>query len=356
MTRNEEPSAYCHEEPSADCKESPSMGSSAGLVTEPKIWLNAEPLLPSEGPASTSLHAMATDRGLNYGHGLFETIRVLPATNTQTFHLCFSALHFRRMWRGLARLGLLDERPYCSADDSMILRHPFLQLIQEEIATLDLSAGGVLRILITAGSGKRGYACSQPTSPRRFYAFSPHSPVQLQGDGHRQLVRVMISDHRLSHNTLLAGIKHLNRLEQVLAANEVQQAAFDDGLMCDQAGNLVESTSSNIFLVNNNRLITPEIKNCGVNGVLRSAILEAKSSGDKGLTAIVPDFPLASEGTVTLRDLWEADEVFLTNSVKGVRSITRVVDKTGAIHDFAVGPMTQHVQAWLAAVVEERRL
>ncbi|OQX49191.1 MAG: aminodeoxychorismate lyase, partial [Candidatus Sedimenticola endophacoides] len=121
-------------------------------------------------------------------------------------------------------------------------------------------------------------------------------------------VRVRQCRTRLGQNPALAGIKHLNRLEQVLARGEWSEPDISEGLMLDAAGRVIEGTMSNLFLVRDGRIFTPCLSRCGVSGVMRQQVLEACRA-----LAI----PLL-ERDIPLRDLWDSEALFLTNSLIGI--------------------------------------
>ncbi|MEJ2670327.1 MAG: aminotransferase class IV, partial [Gammaproteobacteria bacterium] len=173
------------------------------------------------------------DRGFNYGHGLFETFRI-----RQGCPLFWSA-HEKRLIEGLLRLGLLGSQDL----------EGFIDQLKHEVANLVFpQPQGVLKLVVTAGSGPRGYAPpSALRQPERFYSWSPQTIAQnaisdavqttaTDTDCARAGQALMVCAHRLPRHPALAGIKHLNRLDQVLGATEAKHLGFDDGLMLDQAG------------------------------------------------------------------------------------------------------------------------
>ena len=170
---------------------------------------------------------------------------------------------------------------------------------------------GVIKIIVTRGRGGRGYRVS-PTSVATWAVGSYAWPVfdkRCQNDG----ASVLICRTRLGHQPALAGVKHLNRLEQVLARCEWQHE-WDEGLMLDQEGTLVEGTMCNVFLVEDGRLFTPLLDRAGVAGIMREQVL--RLSAHLGLDA--------SERRIPMSDLDRAEEIFLTNSLIGVWPIRRV--------------------------------
>ncbi len=230
----------------------------------------------------------ANDRGLHYGDGLFETIAVhggAPALWDR---------HMQRLLLGCERLGI-------APIDAAQLRRESLQLCEGV-------AEGVLKIIITRGSGGRGYrappsGATQPTRLVALYAW-PEYPPAFWVEG----VAVRLCSTRLGSNPALAGIKHLNRLEQVLARSEWEDPAIPEGLMLDGEGHVIEGTMSNLFIVRNGRLLTPDLSRCGVAGVMRGCILDGVR--DTGIPAEITQ--------ITLDDVKSSDEVFLCNSLIGV--------------------------------------
>jgi 4-amino-4-deoxychorismate lyase len=141
---------------------------------------------------------------------------------------------------------------------------------------------------------------------------------------------VRICQTRLGRNPLLAGIKHLNRLEQVLAGTELRDTAADEGLMRSTDDRVVCATAANVFMVRNGELLTPQISDCGVSGVMREVVL--RKAAALGLHAAV--------GDCTLDDLARADECFLTNAVRGIRPVGRVE----GLKDFGPGEVTARLR------------
>ncbi len=121
---------------------------------------------------------------------------------------------------------------------------------------------------------------------------------------------------RLGINPLLAGIKHLNRLEQVLARKESYDRGYDDGLVADINGNFVEATSANLFLWKAGNLMTPDIQCCGIAGVVRQLVLDTAKKMD--ITVEVT--------TISKTDCHTADALFLTNSLSGIIPVKALGD------------------------------
>ena len=234
------------------------------------------------------------DRGLLYGDGLFETIAVRKAQP------CFWDRHMARLTAGAGRLGIT------SPETGLLLAEVRRLLKNRDQA--------VLKIIITRGAGGRGYQASESLQPTRIVQVFPWRdyPERYATDG----IRARICNLRLGNNPALAGIKHLNRLEQVLARQEWNDPGIMEGLMMDAGGYLVEGTMSNLFLVRDRTLITPDLSGCGVAGIMRGIILDLASQRN-----IASSIRMCS-----LDDLKEADEVFITNSLIGIWPVRQIED------------------------------
>jgi len=227
------------------------------------------------------------DRGLQYGDGLFETILLRDGKPR------FLAHHLARLAQGCARLGIpFDGEGALHADLSKAapLAPPL----------------AVLKVIVTRGSAlRRGYSPQGAQQPRRIvslFATSPLSPELRQG------ARLRVADTRVAESPSLAGLKHLNRLENVLAAGEPAHAECFESLLLDVADHVVGGTMSNVFVVRGSRLATPPVDRCGVAGVLRSIVLrECASLGIEVQTR-----------HVAVGELAMADELFVTNARIGV--------------------------------------
>lgn len=250
------------------------------------------------------------DRGLHYGDGLFETMAV------RVGQICRLERHLARLERGCLRLAL-----------PMPAREVLLQELTQ------LAAGeerAVLKLVLTRGTGARGYRAPEGLEPTRIVTVHPW-PAWPSAYPERGLV-VRWCALRLAEQPLLAGVKHLNRLEQVLASREWSDPAIDEGLLCDQQGWLIGGTRSNVFFVRDATLCTPRLTRCGVEGTVRAVVLDA--ARDLGLEVAEADFRPA--------DLADAQEVFLTNAVLGVAPVRRIGDR-----EIVPGSIASHLRALL---------
>lgn len=242
------------------------------------------------------------NRGLNYGDGLFETVRVHAG------ELPLWPRHLARLRGGAQRLGIALPDP------------AFLEArIAEIIGGID---AGVLKLLLTRGDGGRGYAPpvdAQPVWTLALHPLPPPLPTAL---------RLHPCETRLAIQPALAGIKHCNRLEQVLARAEVECAGGDEGLMRDTDGRPVCATSANLLVHREGRWLTPPVERCGVAGVLRGWLLE------QGLVEVAGP---------AWDDIENAGALALCNAVRGILPVSTLGDRTWAAH-----PAITDLQARLA--------
>ncbi len=236
------------------------------------------------------LHALPVeDRGLHYGDGVFESALLVHG------RVPLLEQHLRRLALGCERLGI-------AAPDAAALR--------SDVQRLSGSAErAVLKIIVSRGIGPRSYRPSPRAQPTRIVALYP---APLPPSTTRLALRWC--ETRLGRNARLAGIKHLNRLEQVLAQAEWQDDTIVDGLMLDSEGELISGTANNIFLVRAGKLVTPDLRFCGVHGIMRGEVLRV--ARELGMAV--------SEEPLWPHDLEAASEVFITNSVRGIRSATEL--------------------------------
>lgn len=230
------------------------------------------------------------DRGLLYGDGVFRTLTVRGGRPQHW------PLHYRKLQHDCAALGI-------ACPDFALLTSEMARLLPEH-------PDAVYKIIVTRGMAARGYAPAPDAVPTRIWDVAP-LPV-YPADWAERGVNLHLCDLWLSEQPRLAGIKHLNRLENVLAAAEFAGSDAAEGLLLDAQRRVIEGTRSNVFAVSAGKLITPDLSRCGVAGVQRERVLAL----DIGLPIEVRD--------VSLDELLAADEVFLTNSVFGVWSVARL--------------------------------
>jgi 4-amino-4-deoxychorismate lyase len=236
----------------------------------------------------------ADDRGLLYGDGVFRTLRVVAGEPRWWDE------QIARLTEDCARLGL-------SAPDSALWRADLARL------SPDLNEG-VLKLLVTRGSGPRGYRPPAAAQVRRLVYFDAGLPSVQHSPG----LNLRICSLRLGWQPRLAGVKHLNRLENVLARAEWDALDIDEGVLLDQAENVISGVMHNLFIWQRNVLLTPRLDQCGVAGVARSRLMRlAKAQGIE-----------VQETNLSLQAVYEAEEVMLCNSVTGLRRVARLASKS----------------------------
>ena len=256
------------------------------------------------------------ERGLHFGDGLFETIACLKGRAR------FLTLHLERLRQGCERLRI-------GFGDWGLLR--------AEVEAMAADAGtAIIKLLLTRGPAMaRGYAVRGDEAATRILLRQPW-PVDDPALG-REGVQVRTGTLRLGENPALAGMKHLNRLEQVLARAEWQQSDIHESLLFSSSGRLISGTMTNVFLVRDGGLLTPGVERCGVQGVMRRVVMrEALETG----------LPMR-ETELFAADLAAAEEVFLTNARVGLWPV-RACDGRA----LGVGPLTRQLQARLQPLLE----
>lgn len=269
------------------------------------------------------------DRGLAYGDGLFETMRAHRGG------VPWWPAHWARLAAGAVRLKLpLPDEALARAEAEALLG----------------GRGGVLKLLVTRGSGGRGYAPPDAAVPT--WLLSHHPAPARPRDG----LVLRWCDTRLAVQPLLAGLKHCNRLEQVLARAEWTASApvvdgpgtatpdtrtlhpdaevassptVDEGLMRSTEGDVVCATAANLFILRHGRWLTPAVDRCGIAGVCRGWIMGATG---------------ATQGRLDVADVETAEAVFLCNAVRGILPVARLGERTWVAH-----PLVAALQVRLAA-------
>lgn len=258
-------------------------------------------------------HVSVRDRGLAYGDGIFTAIRISKGRPI------LWAYHQARLKQGCFQLGI----PY----DRDLIELEFEQLLNGRG-----DDEGVAKIIITRGISDRGYRPSQIVSPTRIMTLDPRSNAFERID--QSGIQIVLCQYRLPTGSSLAGIKHLNRLDQVMASREIIPP-FQEGLMLDHSGWVIEGTKSNIFVGTVNGLVTPDLSLAGVAGVMREYLLDAFAND--GLAVAVNHVPLNL--------LAEANEVFLCNSVHGIWPVIRLETDQGSLN-WDIGAKTRLAQSF----------
>ncbi|WP_094751791.1 aminodeoxychorismate lyase [Psychromonas sp. CD1] len=239
----------------------------------------------------------ALDRGLAYADGLFTTIKV------QKGQLLLWELHLQRLQLGAKKL-------FFPRVDWQALKAD-VDLVALSIQHKEQS---VIKIILTRGNTQRGYSTEYCTDVLRIVSNTSFPAYYEQWA--KQGIRLIQCKTPLSRHKLLAGLKTLNRLEQVLIKHELDCKGALEGLVCDEFENVIEACSANIFLYLDNHWVTPRLDYCGVAGVQRRQIMQ--SAKDKGICIIEKD--------VSINDIYCAQALCLSNALMGVVPVTHYVD------------------------------
>lgn len=263
------------------------------------------------------------DRGLAYGDGLFETLRVCDGK------IPLLAYHQERLKRGIRALRL---------GDPDVLAGRFERYVSLALKDLTKSAhlkGALIKIMLTRGQGGRGY--TPPVEPEvNFITQVFESPVFSESN-YLDGISLYQCQHRLSSQPALAGIKHLNRLDQVLASQELEISGYAEGLMLDQLDNVIEGTKSNLLIFNGQQVTTPSLKLAGVAGTLRQYLLD--NASNIGITL--------SEAEVSVDQLKSADGLAVINGVFGLWPIKEFAGKSYAANKIC-GMIQSHLKTHLS--------
>jgi 4-amino-4-deoxychorismate lyase len=258
----------------------------------------------------------ADDRGLAYGDGLFETIEIAAGQPVLWNR------HMRRLMHGCHELG--------------IQYHDDAQLLHECLALAEGYERGIIKIILTRGSGGRGYRPDASCKARRIVSF--HAWPDYAASHTNKGIRLFRCKTPVTVNYKLAGLKTLCRLEQVMAQREWSEETFAEGLMLAPGERVIEGTRSNVFAVKDQVLLTPALKSAGINGIMRDVIIEmAKHAG-----LAVQELDLAHD---TFRS---ADEIFVCNSIIRVWPVIEYMDAR-----YQRGPVTTRIMNMIESQLGE---
>lgn len=252
----------------------------------------------------------ANDRGVCYGDGLFTTVRI------QAGERVLWSLHWQRLIDGCVRLGI----------------SPDTQWPEQIAAFCQGVAYGVLRIQITRGAGGRGYQWPVPAQPSLILTLH-----ELSDTSHNAQHGIRLGDTalRLAQQPRLAGLKHSNRLEQVLLRQELaEQPDCQEALVLDTQDQVIEGVFSNLFCFRDGQWLTPELSQSGVAGVLREFLLAHWQA--QGIPVSVC--------SLRREDLLHAEEICLGNSLNGLWPVCHWAGRS-----WQIGAQTRQSQHDLAA-------
>ena len=256
-------------------------------------WLNGQ---PTDSVA-------VSDRGLNYGDGVFTTIKV-------TAGRCeYLEAHFRRLRHSAEYLKLPGV--------------DWPRLANEITTAINGIGDGVLKVMLTRAGGGRGYSCQGSRHTQRLLMLStmPGHYRQWRSDG----IDLGVCSLGLGLNPATAGIKHLNRLEQVLARQEIDEQGWQEGLLLDIDGCVVECNVANIFWRYDNQVFTPALHLAGVDGIMRQRVLTMLEQ--QQIEVEVERLPLDH--------LMMADEVWICNSLMGLVPVNRIGEQRFASREMS---------------------
>lgn len=255
-----------------------------------------EPFTLVNGRSTTQLSVF--DRGLAYGDGLFETMRF------ESGRIPLRALHLDRLLPSCQRLDIPVDPDILNSELDAALA----------MATARQLSKAVIKLIITRGSGGRGYMPAPELQPNRILYVSPLPAVPRHF--YEQGVKVHVCHHRLPDHPALAGIKHLNKLDHVLASQELTGGEFQEGLLMGMDGRVIEACSRNVFVLRRGTLFTPHLHKAGVAGILRRRIMEGYAA-EIGL--------MVKEADMDLETVSKADELFLSNSITGIWPVRALI-------------------------------
>lgn len=256
-----------------------------------------------------------SDRGIQYGDGLFETIAIRKG------ELRLWDFHIDRLARGCGLLSISQPAATGLYDG---VKHAIRQSGVP-------SSYSVAKIVVSAGAGRRGYGRKVVETPSVMIAAFPSAPLPVEH--YRDGVDTVLCKTRLAGNSPLAGLKTLNRLEQVLARSEFVETDVFEGLTMDADDNIICGTMSNVFVVNDGKIVTPSLDSCGVEGVMRRHTIETLN-----------ELGIETKIRAVKRDEMDSmDEVFICNSQFGVMPVRRCMEM-----EWAVGDTTRTVMGALA--------
>lgn len=232
------------------------------------------------------------ERGLAYGDGHFTTAKIIDGD------VQFLQAHIARLQHAQSILKL---NPINWQNLSDYLKHVARSFSQ-----------AVLKVMVTSGKGGRGYSRIGTEHPNVFVTISecPTHYITWQEEG----IELGLADFTLSSHSLLSGVKHLNRLEQVMIRAELDERAEQELIVCDSQRHIIEASCANVFWLKGGRWYTPSIESCGVDGIMRQMLISHLSNIQVG------QYPAN-----TLDDI---DAMMLTNSVMGIVPVNKYLNKS----------------------------
>ncbi|MFC7418329.1 aminodeoxychorismate lyase [Iodobacter arcticus] len=238
-------------------------------------------------------HISMADRAFQFGDGVFRTMRCTGGA------IEFWARHYTRLQQDCAALGIV-----CPSE----------AILLEDLRCLT-PIDAALKIIITRGETARGYVAPDQLAPNRIVQLAalPAYPEKLHQEG----VKVRVCSTQASWQPALAGVKHLNRLENVLARREWSDPSIFEGLMLDRDGLVIEGVMSNVLVLCDSVLSTPKLEQSGVSGVMCEVVFDAAMQHGWRV----------EKRAWTLDEIKKADAVWLTNSLMGLLPVAELCDQ-----------------------------
>ena len=276
-------------------------------MTDPAVWLNGA-LVPH---SAVRLDPLA--QGFLMGLGVYDSLLLRAGLPV------FLTKHLRRLAGGAARLGL-------PAPDAATVEFAIAALVEAH----GLTEG---RVRITLGAGPSPTVLPAADGNITLITLAPLTPVKAGA-------ALAVTPFRRNEHSPLAGIKFTACAENILAQRAALAAGFDEALFLNTAGNVCECAFSNIFLISAGRVLTPPLTSGCLAGVTREVVLELCAS--HGIHA--------EEETLTAESLHEADEIFVTSSIRGIQPVHRLDGRAFSARGRITGLLGHHLQAALNCV------
>jgi len=254
------------------------------------VYLNGEFIPLAEARISV------LDYGLLFGYALFETMH---AYNSTVFRMDG---HLERLKKSADKLGI--------AIDIGVLRKAIIDTL-----SVNRLKEARVRLILSAGKGKQIIDLSSCTGPTFLVMATPHIPIAA--GIYERGYRIIVSDIHRDSRSPIHGMKKTDYMENILARQTAKNAGADDALFLNERGNVTEGTTNNIFLVMNNKLITPPVSSGILPGITRDVVLELASQS----------FLTTGEADFNKEELADADEVFLTSSMMEIMPVTMIDGK-----------------------------
>ncbi len=254
------------------------------------------------------------NRNFQYGDGLFETCIV------RDNYILFWEKHLSRLEIGCRKLKIKN------IEESLWLKDI------KKALSLTSKKNCVLKLVLSRGNTERGYSYPDDILPVRVVIVS-----ELKNTHAKESYSLEYAQSGYHSNPNLAGIKHCNRIEQILARSSLKA---DEAIMLDENQNIISVTQGNIYFIFGQRLVTPRLDRCGVVGSRRSLILELAESIELHVEQI----------DISINEVKKADEVFISNSIIGIQSVNSIED-----FQFRKRSLTEQIKTAFESVTQDSK-